>query len=81
MWLQALILHCQTMGYKLVENEVKPSRFYETRGEVRDHVKKRKREGILPRQSKKQWRNEPFEMLVTAGKDGGVRMSLHGDVS
>lgn len=44
-------------GY-LVENEIKPSRFYETRGEVRDHVKKRKREGILPRQSKKQWRNE-----------------------
>lgn len=44
-------------GY-LVENEIKPSRFYETRGEVRDHVKKRKREGVLPRQSKKQWRNE-----------------------
>ena len=44
-------------GY-LVDNEVKPSKFYETRGEVRDHVKKRKREGILPRQSKKQWRNE-----------------------
>lgn len=44
-------------GY-LVDNEVKPSKFYETRGEVRDHVKKRKREGVLPRQSKKQWRNE-----------------------
>lgn len=44
-------------GY-IVENEIKPSRFYETRGEVRDHVKKRKREGILPRQSKKQWRSE-----------------------
>ena len=44
-------------GY-LVENEIKPSRFYETRGEVRDHVKKRKREGILPRQTKKQWRKE-----------------------
>lgn len=44
-------------GY-VVENEIKPSRFYETRGEVRDHVKKRKREGVLPRQTKKQWRNE-----------------------
>ena len=44
-------------GY-LVENEIKPSRFYETRGEVKEHVKKRKREGILPRQSKKEWRNE-----------------------
>lgn len=44
-------------GY-LVENEIKPSRFYETRGEVKDHVKKRKREGVLPRRSKKEWRNE-----------------------
>ncbi|CAF9926410.1 MAG: hypothetical protein ALECFALPRED_003436 [Alectoria fallacina] len=44
-------------GY-LVDNEIKPSRFYETRSEVRDHVKKRKREGVLPPQSKKQWRNE-----------------------
>ena len=44
-------------GY-LVDSEIKPSKFYETRGEVRDHVKKRKREGVLPRQSKKQWRNE-----------------------
>ena len=44
-------------GY-LVENEIKPSKFYETRGEVRDHVKKRKREGVLPRQSKKEWRSE-----------------------
>lgn len=44
-------------GY-LVDNEIKPSKFYKTRGEVRDHVKKRKREGVLPRQSKKQWRNE-----------------------
>ena len=44
-------------GY-LVENEIKASRFYETRGEVRDHVKKRKREGVLPRQSKKEWRSE-----------------------
>ena len=44
-------------GY-IVENEIKPSRFYETRGEVREHVKKRKREGVLPRQSKKQWRHE-----------------------
>lgn len=42
-------------GY-LVENEIKPSRFYETRSDVREHVKKRKREGILPRQSKKEWR-------------------------
>ena len=44
-------------GYA-VENEIKPSRFYETRGEVREHVKKRKREGVLPRQSRKQWRSE-----------------------
>ena len=44
-------------GY-LVENEIKPSKFYETRGEVRDHVRKRKREGVLPRQSKKEWRSE-----------------------
>ena len=44
-------------GY-LVENEINPSKFYETRGEVRDHVKKRKREGVLPRQSKKEWRSE-----------------------
>lgn len=44
-------------GY-LVDNEIKPSRHYETRGEIRDHVKKRKRAGVLPRQSKKQWRNE-----------------------
>ena len=42
----------------LVENEIKPSSFYETRSQVRDHVKKRKREGILPKQSKKEWRNE-----------------------
>ena len=44
-------------GY-LVENEIKASRFYQTRGEVRDHVKKRKREGVLPKQSRKQWRKE-----------------------
>lgn len=44
-------------GY-LVENEVKPSRFYDKRDEVRDYVKKRKREGVLPRQTKKEWRNE-----------------------
>lgn len=44
-------------GYR-VENEIKPSRFYETRGDVRDHVKKRKREGVLPKQSRKQWRKE-----------------------
>ena len=44
-------------GY-LVENEIKASKFYETRGDVRDHVKKRKREGVLPRQSKKEWRSE-----------------------
>ena len=44
-------------GY-LVENEIEPSSFYETRGEIRDHVKKRKREGILPKQSKKEWRRE-----------------------
>ena len=44
-------------GY-LVENEIKPSNFYETRGEVRDHVKKRKREGVLPKQSRQQWRKE-----------------------
>ena len=44
-------------GY-LVDNEVKPSRFYETRVDVREHVKKRKREGVLPKQSKKQWRKE-----------------------
>ena len=44
-------------GY-LVENEIKPSRFYESKAAVREHVKKRKREGVLPRQSKKQWRNE-----------------------
>lgn len=42
-------------GY-LVENEIKPSKFYETRSNVKEHVKKRKREGILPRQSKKEWR-------------------------
>ena len=44
-------------GY-LVENEIRPSKFYETRNEVRDHVKKRKREGILPKQSRQQWRKE-----------------------
>ena len=44
-------------GY-LVENEIQPSKFYETRNEVRDHVKKRKREGILPKQSRQQWRKE-----------------------
>ena len=44
-------------GY-LVENEIKPSEFYESRGEIKNHVKKRKREGVLPRQSKKEWRNE-----------------------
>ena len=44
-------------GY-LVENEIKPSKFYETRNEVRNHVKKRKREGILPKQSRQQWRKE-----------------------
>ena len=44
-------------GY-LVENEIKPSKFYETRNEVRDHVKKRKREGVLPKQSRQQWRKE-----------------------
>ena len=44
-------------GY-VVENEIKPSRFYETRGEVREHVKKRKREGLLPKQTRKQWRGE-----------------------
>lgn len=42
----------------LFENEIKPTRFYETRGQIRDHVKKRKREGVLPKKSKKQWRNE-----------------------
>ena len=44
-------------GY-LVENEIKPSSFYEARVAVREHVKKRKREGVLPKQSKKQWRAE-----------------------
>lgn len=44
-------------GY-LVDNEIKPSRFYETRGEVREHVKKRKREGVMPKQSRQQWRKE-----------------------
>lgn len=44
-------------GY-LVENEITPSKFYETRNEVRDHVKKRKREGILPKQSRQQWQKE-----------------------
>ena len=46
-------------GY-LVENEIKPSKFYETKGEVREHVKKRKRAGVLPRQSKKEWRSERY---------------------
>ena len=44
-------------GY-VVENEIRPSKFYETRNEVRDHVKKRKREGVLPKQSRQQWRKE-----------------------
>ena len=51
-------------GY-LVENEIKPSRFYESRGEVRDHVKKRKREGVLPKQSRKQWRKERHGFRAT----------------
>ena len=44
-------------GY-LVETEIKPSKFFETRNDVRDHVKKRKREGVLPKQSRQQWRKE-----------------------
>ena len=51
-------------GY-LVENEIKPSQFHESRTSIKDHVKKRKREGVLPRQTKKQWRQERHGFRAT----------------